>query len=608
MIKTALISVSDKSGLGELSTYLLDNNVTIFSTGNTYKKILKQNPGTKNVYQINDLTNFPEIMEGRVKTLHPKIYGGILGRRDNLDDLKTMQSQNIPPIDVVVANFYPFQETINKPDATLTMALDNIDIGGPCMIRASAKNYQDVVVLTSPFQYKEFIERMSQNNLTEEYKQQLATMAFDYVTNYDMVISNYFNQTQENPSVYRQYYPLQQLKYGLNPQQTGMLMSSMDTPPPFRPLNGKIGYINILDAINAWNLVYELKIQSPNCCYATSFKHTSPAGVSRSRPLTDMETKMYSVSEELSPVSQAFILARYCDPKSSFGDFVAVSDEVNEECAKLIKREVSDGIVAPSFTPEALEILKTKKNGNFIVLESSFKQTKLKNENTKYEIREFHGVTLFQSPNNVLGKEGILKDNLKTTNTDVTESQLEDLIMANTTLKYTQSNSVSFAFNNQCVVASGQQNRVDCTRLAGHKLENIVKRLHPDISQLYDYFKESVKRQEKINVIYSLLDDIIDDEEVFQEWLTNFTEEGVSWIKENIDKLHNIKWKSLVDNNVCLASDAFFPFEDNIDVAKKFNVSHIVQPGGSMRDDSVVERSNKYNMTMIMTGHRHFLH
>lgn len=616
-IRTALVSVSDKSNLATLSSFLIKNGITIYSTGGTLQHIKDNVDDNQKLVPVSDLTKFPEILSGRVKTLHPVVYGGLLARRHLESDMKTLEEHQIPPIDLVVSNLYPFSKTLSNPDATDEDIIENIDIGGPCMVRAAAKNYKDVVILTHPGQYEEFMDRYTNESVDSPYRLQLAQMAFDHVFNYDRHISDYFNRKADViTTINRQHYITEKLKYGLNPHQSlAMIGINEYNHPVFRrPLNGQLGYINVLDAINAWCLVHEASIidaqlhpdldEANRPVFAASFKHTSPAGVARSRNLTEDELKWYGVEgKELSESAKAYLLARYCDPKSSFGDFVSIAGVVDKSCAELMKREVGDGVIAWEYTEEAFEILKQKKGGKYIILQTNpdFDVSK-----PQLEVRELHGLVLCQESDSHPSHYGLEMDNCKSKNQDVSESHLADLVLANVTLKYTQSNSVAFAFRGQCVVAAGQQNRVDCTRLAGHKMRNLLIRFTPQMMMLFNSFKPGVKRQQKVNAIYSLLDGVTQNKTCYQEWLELFLDDQHKIIK-------GINWSALshetvVGKDLCLASDAFFPFEDNIDVAQTFGVTHIVQPGGSIRDKEVLEKVDQYGMTMIMTGNRLFLH
>lgn len=624
-IRNALISVYDKRGLPALANFLVNNNVTIYSTGGTYGLLQQHLTHSPNhLRKVSDLTQSPEILNGRVKTLHPIIYGGILARRHIPHDMQTLNSNYIPPIDLVVTNLYPFQETVANPNSTEDDVIENIDIGGPSMVRAAAKNFKAVTVLTNPAQYDNFTNAYTTETLTETLRKKFALEAFKHVTEYDMAIATYFDE--EDKTIYRSYQHLTDLKYGLNPNQKNAKVyypnTSQTSQPPFEVLNGTCGYINILDAVNANALVTELNTYFTDATpTAASYKHTSPAGVAFSRDLSEKECQMYNVTNaDLTPTAKAYILARYCDPKSSFGDFVAISSTVDVTTARLIKREVSDGIIAPDYDPEALEILKTKKKGKFIILKSNTANT----TTTTEELRTYQGVTLMQNSNNTPADDNFSASRIPTaeefslitpqaataatTTTPINANTTKNnLFLANATLKYTQSNSVAFSRNGQCVVAAGQQNRVDCTRLAGTKLQSILLRFHPKSIQLYNALPSQTPRQAKTNALIQYLEQEFTPES-HEAWRQLFSPSQAP--PEPITDEEQKDYLSTIygNNDICLASDAFFPFEDNIDVAHRFGVKHIVQTGGSIRDPQVVQRCNEYGISMLMTGNRFFLH
>lgn len=384
------------------------------------------------------------------------------------------------------------------------------------------------------------------------------------------------------------------LKYGCNPHQKPARVYSANGNLPFEIINGRPGYINLLDALNSWQLVKELKtiLKLPS---AASFKHVSPAGAAVGLPLSDTLKKAYFVEDcELSPLACAYVRARGADSLSSFGDWIALSDVVDVPTAKIIKREVSDGIIAPGYEDEALEILKAKKKGNYTII-----QMDPDYEPRTIERREVYGVTFEQKRDDVLPGYDLL-NNIVTENKNLTEDAKRDLVIAMVTLKYTQSNSVCFVYDGQVIGnGAGQQSRVHCTRLAGSKADLWYLRQHPYVLRLK--FKKNVKRPERNNAIDQFLRDDITEEEtaswgdIFEEIPRRLT------IKEKRDWLDTLK-------NVSLGSDAFFPFSDNIDRASKSGVKYIVQPGGSIRDDLVIDACNKYDMVMAFSNLRLFHH
>lgn len=388
-----------------------------------------------------------------------------------------------------------------------------------------------------------------------------------------------------------------QLKYGCNPnQKPSRIFMADDSDLPITVLNGKPGYINLLDAFNGWQLVRELK-QATGYCAATSFKHVSPAGAAIGKPLSDTLKKIYFVDDlgELSPLACAYARARGADRMSSYGDFIALSDVCDVPTAKMIQREVSDGIIAPGYEPEALEILKSKRKGtyNIIQIDPSYEPAAL-------ERKQVFGVTFEQGRNNLKIDESML-ENIVTENKNLPEDKKHDLLISLITLKYTQSNSVCYVKDGQAIgIGAGQQSRIHCTRLAGNKADIWWLRQHPKVMGLQ--FVDSIRRPDRDNAIDVYISDEYMDvladgawENIFKVKPEVFTkEEQKAWLAQNTD--------------VCLGSDAFFPFGDNIERAHKSGVSYIVEPGGSIRDDHVIMTCNKYHMVMAFCGIRFFHH
>ena len=388
-----------------------------------------------------------------------------------------------------------------------------------------------------------------------------------------------------------------ELKYGCNPnQKPSRIFMKGDGELPIQVLNGRPGYINFLDALNGWQLVRELK-EATGLPAATSFKHVSPAGAAVGRPLNDTLRKIYWVDDlgELSPLASAYARARGADRMSSFGDFIALSDVCDVCTAQLIKREVSDGVIAPGYEPEALEILKSKKKGgyNVIQIDPSYEPAPL-------ERKQVFGITFEQGHNNLKIDRSLLK-NIVTENKELPDQAAEDLLIALITLKYTQSNSVCYVKDGQAIgIGAGQQSRVHCTRLAGSKADNWYLRQAPQVLNLP--FRQDIKRADRDNAIDVYIGedsmDVLADgrwEAVVREKPPVFTrEEKRAWL----DQL----------TGVSLGSDAFFPFGDNIDRAKKSGVVYVAQPGGSVRDDQVIETCDQYGMVMAFTGIRLFHH
>jgi len=385
-----------------------------------------------------------------------------------------------------------------------------------------------------------------------------------------------------------------ELKYGCNPNQFPAKIYTTSKELPIKIINGMPGYINLLDALNGWQLVKELKIATKYAA-AASFKHVSPAGASIAIPLDEKLKQSYFVKEDsLSDIATAYIKARGTDRMSSFGDFIALSDECDESTALIISKEVSDGIIAPNYSDKALEILTKKKNGNYIIItiEPLY-------EPSEIEYRQVYGITFEQRRNDVEISNSILK-NIPTKNINIPDNAKRDLLISLITLKYTQSNSVCYVKDGQTIgVGAGQQSRIHCTRLAGNKADIWFLRQHPKTLSLP--FKQGIKRVDRDNAIDLYVtnnDSIFEDE----NWKSIFTdkpipltnEEKTEWLKEQ--------------NSVSLGSDAYFPFGDNIERAQKSGVEYIAQPGGSIRDDQVINICDKYGIVMAFTGIRLFHH
>ena len=388
-----------------------------------------------------------------------------------------------------------------------------------------------------------------------------------------------------------------ELKYGCNPNQKPSRIFMEDgSELPIEVLNGRPGYINFLDAFNGWQLVKELK-EATGLPAATSFKHVSPAGAAVGRELDDTLRKIYWVDDdiELTPLANAYARARGADRMSSFGDFIALSDECDVATARLIQHEVSDGIIAPGYSAEALQILKSKKKGNYNIIKIDADYVP-----TPVEHKQVFGITFEQGRNEIKIDDSLL-ENIVTENKELPQSVKDDMKIALITLKYTQSNSVCYVKDGQAIgIGAGQQSRVHCTRLAGSKADNWLLRQCPKVLDLP--FREDIGRPDRDNAIDNYIGeyymDVLDD----GKWERIFTRKP-----EVFTASEKAEWLSKM-SGVVLGSDAFFPFSDNIDRAAKSGVSYIVQPGGSVRDDIVIESANNYNMVMVCNGVRLFHH
>ena len=388
-----------------------------------------------------------------------------------------------------------------------------------------------------------------------------------------------------------------ELKYGCNPNQKPARIFMKEGELPIKVLNGRAGYINFLDAFNGWQLVKELK-KATGLPAATSFKHVSPAGAAVGLPLSDVEKQIYWVADmdiEFTPLANAYIRARGADRMSSFGDFISLSDVCDKSTALVIKREVSDGVIAPGYTDEALEILKAKKKGNYCVIEIDENY-----EPAPIERKDVFGIT-FEQGRNELNIDDDFFSNIVTENKELTEQAKIDLAISMITLKYTQSNSVCYVKGGQAIgIGAGQQSRIHCTRLAGSKADNWWLRQSPQVLGLQ--FVDGIKRADRDNTIDLYIGEDYMDVLAEGEWQKLFkvkpdvftAEEKRAWLDKNTD--------------VALGSDALFPFGDNIERAHKSGVKYVAQPGGSVRDDHVIDTCNKYNMVMSFTGIRLFHH
>ncbi|KAJ6172021.1 hypothetical protein N7470_001088 [Penicillium chermesinum] len=579
--KSAIISVYDKTGLLDLAKGLADQNVRLLASGGTAKMIREAGFPVEDVSAI---TQAPEMLGGRVKTLHPAVHGGILAR-DIESDEKDLAEQKISKVDFVVCNLYPFKETVAKVNVTIDEAVEEIDIGGVTLLRAAAKNH------------KRFLKELKAGQISEASRKQYALKAFEQTADYDSAISGFFRKEYAGNGAQQL-----SLRYGINPHQKPASAYMPQGKLPFKVLNGSPGYVNLLDALNAWPLVKELK-QALGYPAAASFKHVSPAGAAIGVPLNEKERKVYMVDDikgiESSGLAQAYARARGADRMSSFGDILALSDIVDVPTAKIVSREVSDGVIAAGYEPEALEILSKKKGGKYLVLQMDEDYTPPGEES-----RTVYGVQLTQHRNDIVISPS------KTFNSIITpkglsalpEAALRDLTVATIALKYTQSNSVCYALNGQVIgLGAGQQSRIHCTRLAGDKADNWWMRFHDRVINIK--WKQGTKRADKSNAIDLLCSgqtprneaEKVEYERVFEEVPAPFTqEEREAWLQ----KL----------SEVAVSSDAFFPFIDNVFRAARSGVKYIAAPTGSQNDTPVFETAEKLGITFVEQGVRLFHH
>ncbi|MCM8821859.1 MAG: bifunctional phosphoribosylaminoimidazolecarboxamide formyltransferase/IMP cyclohydrolase [Candidatus Omnitrophica bacterium] len=506
-VKRALISVSDKTGLIDLARVLAKNNVEIISTGGTARAIREAGIDVK---EISEFTGFPEILDGRVKTLHPFIYGGILYKRDNPSHLQQVSQHNICQIDLVVVNLYPFEKVFFSDGATDEELIENIDIGGPSMIRASAKNWKFVCVVVNPDFYPVIIEEIEKNGgISETTSRKCAAEVFHKTGYYDWLISRYFDRDRQvdfSETVGFYYKKIDQLRYGENPHQKAAWYRRADKKIQWKQLQGKqLSFNNILDMESAYRIAHEF--EQPACCI---IKHNNPCGAATGRS-----------------VKTAFEKALKTDPLSAFGGIIGINRQLDSETADIIKEIFFEVIIAPSFSKEAVDILSKKENLRLIEMPCI--------EIGEFEIKGTAGGILLQSYDTSNWDSLEVK-----TKRQPTEEELEALKFSMIICKHVRSNAIVLGTTDQVVgIGAGQMSRFDSTRVAVMKMK--------------DNFKEKI-------------------------------------------------------TPLVMASDAFFPFPDSIEVAAEAGVSAIIQPGGSLKDREVIEVCDKKGISMVFSGIRHFRH
>ncbi|XP_067116951.1 bifunctional purine biosynthesis protein PURH [Osmerus mordax] len=585
----ALLSVSDKNGLLDFAKRLVNVGLSLVASGGTAKTL--RDAGLA-VRDVSELTGHPEMLGGRVKTLHPAVHGGILARRTP-SDKADMEKLGYSLVRVVVCNLYPFVKTISVPDVTVEDAVEQIDIGGVTLLRAAAKNHARVTIVCDPADYPLVAAEMEGSegkDTSLETRKTLALKAFTHTAQYDEAISDYFR---------RQYscgVSQLPLRYGMNPHQAPAQLYTLRPALPLTVVNGSPGFINLCDALNAWQLVRELK-GALGMPAATSFKHVSPAGAAVGVPLTEDEAKVCMVHDmlsDLTPLATAYARARGSDRMSSFGDFIAVSDVCDVPTAKIISREVSDGIIAPGYEEEALRILSKKKNGNYCVL-----QMDPAYEPDEAEVRVLFGLHLKQKRNAALIDKQLFTNVVS--KGSLSGNAVRDLIVASIAVKYTQSNSVCYSKDGQVIgIGAGQQSRIHCTRLAGDKADNWWLRHHPRVLGMR--FRSGVKRAERANAIDQYVSGTIGEGPDLAVWKAMFEE-----VPEPLSETERNNWRSSLQA-VALSSDAFFPFRDNVDRAKQSGVEYMAAPSGSTADEVVINACNEQGITLVHTNLRLFHH
>ncbi|GAA5891817.1 hypothetical protein JCM8208_002901 [Rhodotorula glutinis] len=610
----ALLSVYDKAGLLPFAQGLVAQGVRLLGSGGTAKAI--RNAGMT-IEDVSDITKYPEMLGGRVKTLHPAVHGGILARNIP-SDAADLDAQKIAPITFVVCNLYPFNETIARiPPPSIPEAVEEVDIGGVTLLRAAAKNHDRVVILSDPKDYDEFLAqyKAGNGNVSDEFKQRMAVKAFSQTAAYDTSIGNYFRRQYvsadaigaapaDHKAALTEHAQQLTLRYGANPHQKPAQAYVTEGKLPFSVLSGSPGYINLLDALNSHALVHELsRAFEPAKAAAASFKHVSPAGAAVESTLSADEVKVFDVDGvDLTPVASAYARARGADRMSSFGDFIALSHTCDVATAKIISREVSDGIIAPGYEPEALDILRKKKGGKYCVLQMdpSFNPSLV-------ETRQVYGITLEQRRNDAKIDASIFS-NIVSKNKDLSPQALTDLIVATTALKYTQSNSVCYAYNGGTVgLGAGQQSRIHCTRLAGSKADAWWLRHHPRVLDFK--WRKGIKRADRANgTDVFVTGEIFDADEAGserKEWEALFAEGEVP---SPLTAAEKKQWFDEIKGKVSLASDAFFPFPDNVWRATRSGVGHFAAPSGSVMDSKIIETADESNAVYVFTDLRLFTH
>ena len=517
-VRRALISVSDKSGIADFARSLHELGVAILSTGGTAQLLTRSGIPVTEVAQY---TAYPEMLDGRVKTLHPKIHGGILARRDRAEHMQAIAAAGTEPIDLVVVNLYPFTQTIGKPGCTLEEAVENIDIGGPSMVRAAAKNYGGVAVVTDPSDYARVLAELQQNQgaVSASTRFALAKKAFGHTAAYDGAIANYLTSLDEHdqPGLFPRTLSLQwelaqSMRYGENPHQAAAFYRDAVAPEGslarYTQLQGKeLSYNNIADAEAAWECVKSF--DKPACVI---IKHANPCGVAQADDLTAAYEHAYA-----------------CDPSSAFGGIIAFNRTLDARAATAVTQQFVEVLIAPDFAPDALELLGTKTNVRVL-------RVPIGNAVPRYDFKRVGGGLLVQTPDVLTGETAGFKVVSKRV---PTAAEMDDLLFAWRVAKYVKSNAIVYAKAGRTVgIGAGQMSRVDSARIAAIKARNAGLSLSGSV----------------------------------------------------------------------VASDAFFPFRDGVDVAAQAGATALIHPGGSMRDDEVIAAADEQALAMVVTGVRHFRH
>lgn len=587
----ALLSVSDKSNLVPFARKLHELGLTLVASGGTAGSLRDAGLPVKDVSAI---TGAPEMLGGRVKTLHPAVHAGILARLNETDQAE-LRKQGYEMIRIVACNLYPFRKTVAKPEVTVEEAVENIDIGGVTLLRAAGKNHARVTVLCDPNDYESVLQELEgsvDRDTSLSTRQRLALKAFTHTAEYDDAISDYFRKE------YSAGRSQLTLRYGMNPhQKPAQIFTNLDRLP-VTVVNGAPGFINLCDALNGYQLVKELKaaLHLPAAC---SFKHVSPAGAAVAVPLDSVQARLCQVDDlldQLTPLATAYARARGADRMSSFGDFVALSDPCDAATAKILSREVSDGVIAPGYTDEALEILRKKKGGAYCILQIDPAYVP-----SPTERRILFGLTMEQRRNDAVIDRKTFSNVVTNKSTEISEEALRDLIVATIAVKYTQSNSVCYAKDGQVIgIGAGQQSRIHCTRLAGDKADNWWLRQHPRVTGMK--FKKGVKRAVISNAIDNYVNGSIGRDMDEAAWAAAYEQ-----IPEKLSESEREQWIRKLDK-VAVSSDAFFPFRDNVDRARLSGARYIASPAGSTNDEAVIKACDEHSILLAHTSLRLFHH
>ncbi|XP_045126768.1 bifunctional purine biosynthesis protein ATIC-like [Portunus trituberculatus] len=580
--KLAVLSVSDKTGVVELARGLAAAGLKLVASGGTATKL--REAGLE-VSDVGTVTGAPEMLGGRVKTLHPVIHGGILARDTNPSDLADLAARSISLIQVVVCNLYPFVRTVSREGVTVEEAVENIDIGGVTLLRAAAKNHSRVTVLCDPGDYTRVLGEIqgASRDTAPATRQELALKAFTHTAQYDDHISDYFRKT------FSAGVSQLTLRYGMNPHQKPAQVFTQGAKLPLTVVNGSPGFINLCDALNAWQLVRELRA-ALSLPAAASFKHVSPAGAAVGVPLDETEAQVCMVDDlgPLTPLATAYARARGADRMSSFGDFVALSDECDALTARIISREVSDGVVAPGYTPEALELLQKKKGGKYCVL-----QMDPSYEGGQQERRTIFGLTLEQRSNDAVITPDLLT-NIVTKNKEVSHGSSPFIVQFPSSSFSSSSSSFSSSFFRVTIAVCV------CVCVCVWWWFCRWMRHHPRVLGLK--FKAGVKRAEKSNAIDNYVGGTVGKDMPESEFAAVLEE-----VPPPLSQAERDEWTQQL-KGVSLSSDAFFPFRDNVDRARQSGVEYIVSPAGSTNDELVAEACNESNMVLVHSNLRLFHH